>query len=1083
MAIEQCIQCGLGVVAQKPKSTAHYYGDGYYAAGGATGYDDYGFMAEHGLGWAAALVKLLRSEGRILDVGCADGYLLQKFGARFEKFGIEVNPRAAQQAASSGVRVLGNDLLDPSFLENHRSTFDIVTAIAVFEHLLDFRQGFSIAVEALKPDGILLFEVPVMSATGSNDAWMQGSFEHIYYPSENALRHIVETVLGCELVGAELAIRGYASTYIGLVSKDGAQSARMREVFERVMHLDLDRLSAAEREAATHLRLMHGAQASEAAVLAIADLPAHEITQPLLARIGQLWSFDLKRLQSQDRQLVVSESAAADARVAAEQALEAVAFETKRAAVVAGEFDEIRAQLATATSQLAARKQSEIRRAEILREITQRFPRLAKRSRQAAKLLLWTLRGTLRANLSDIWRRRAARKALAQSMSGTLDHRVELLPPQCVLPGAMDVLSGQPWPSDRPLVSVVIPSFNYGHLVADAIRSVEQQTFADLEIIVVEGGSSSAESRLQFAEATRNAASPRLRVLWQEKPHRAGANRNFGISHARGKYICCLDADDRIAPTYVEKAVFLLDAGFDVVSPALQFFGNKADVWAPHEQPTLDMLLEGNQVLTCALFRKSLWKEAGGYRDSDPATGHLHEDWLYWVRLAALGARFINLREPLFHYRSHEGTLSNSSSVLEHHAQSAEIRRFNGDVLTAEAIARARRTAGPAPRAPQSYRASVRGRSLAHPGGPTLLLAMPYLVLGGAERLLSAVVANLVKCGWRVIVVTTVPIDASHGDTTSWFESATVEIFHLPRFLDVEYWKDFVDHLFALRSIDLVWVAGSALVYDCLPALRLRNPALRVADLLFNTQGHTRNNRRYADCIDLTFVENTEVRSWLLEAGETPDRVCMVESGVDLVENAPASPGEDVRAECGLPSDTVVIGFFGRWSDEKDPLGFVEIAKRVPREVNATFVMTGAGPLESELKQAIAAARFPSGRFLLKGAVPDLKPYLRACDMLVLPSRLDGRPNVVMEALASGVAVLASRIGALPEMFEDSRQGYLCAAGDYDCFAARIAELASDRERLEGFKQAARGHAQRRLDIRAMLDTYEERLRRLVRDR
>ncbi len=1072
MAIEQCIQCGLGVVAQKPESTAHYYGDGYYAAGGATGYDDYGFMAEHGLGWAAALVKLLRSEGRILDVGCADGYLLQKFGARFEKFGIEVNPRAAQQAASSGVRVLGNDLLAPSFLENHRSTFDIVTAIAVFEHLLDLRQGFGIAVEALKPDGILLFEVPVMSATGSNDAWMQGSFEHIYYPSENAIRHIVETVLGCELVGAELAIRGYASTYIGLVCKDGVQSARMRELFERVMHLDLDRLSAAEREAATHLRLMHAAQSSEAAVLAIADLPAPETTRPLLSRIGQLWSFDLKRLQSQDRQLVVSESAAADARVAAEQALEAVAFETKRAAVVAGKFNEIEARLASVTTELVRTRQSFVwRAAGPLRRIARLSPKLAKRSTQLAKLVWWTARGTLGEHMRAIKQRRAA-------PSG-----VELLPQTGIVPGEADPPANHEWPPGRPLVSVVIPCFNYGHLVADAIRSVEQQTFADLEIIVVEGGSSSAESRLQLAEATRNAASPRLRVLWQEQPHRAGANRNFGISHARGKYICCLDADDRIAPTYVEKAVFLLDAGFDVVSPALQFFGNKAEVWAPHEQPTLDMLLEGNQVLTCALFRKSLWKEAGGYRDSDPATGHLHEDWLYWVRLAALGARFINLREPLFHYRSHEGTLSNSSSVLEHHAQSSEIRRFNGDVLTAEAIARARRTAGPAPRAPQSYRASARGRSLAHPGGPTLLLAMPYLVLGGAERLLSAVVGNLVKCGWRVIVVTTVPIDASHGDTTAWFESATVEIFHLPRFLDVEFWKDFVDHLFALRSIDLVWVAGSALVYDCLPALRLRNPALRVADLLFNTQGHTRNNRRYADCIDLTFVENTEVRSWLLEAGETPDRICLVESGVDLVENAPASPGEDVRSECGLPSDTVVIGFFGRWSDEKDPLGFVEIAKRLPREANVTFVMTGAGPLESELKQAIAAARFPSGRFLLKGAVPDLKPYLRACDMLVLPSRLDGRPNVVMEALASGVAVLASRVGALPEMFEDSRQGYLCAPGDYDCFAARIAELASDRERLEGFKQAARGHAQRRLDIRAMLDTYEGRLRRLVRDR
>jgi len=619
-----------------------------------------------------------------------------------------------------------------------------------------------------------------------------------------------------------------------------------------------------------------------------------------------------------------------------------------------------------------------------------------------------------------------------------------------------------------------------------AVLRVESlsRSFAGAKVVddlsfVVEGGSTSAESRAELAAVTRKAASPRLRVIWQDRPHRAGANRNTGISHARGKYICCLDADDRIAPTYIEKAVFVLEEGYDVVSPALRFFGKRSEVWAPHERPTLDMLLEGNQVLTCALFRKSLWRQSGGYRDSDPATGHLHEDWLFWVRLAALGARFLNLREPLFHYRSHEGTLSNSDSVLEHRTQSLEIPRFNSDVLTPEAIAKARGLIGPAPRPPQAFCQEKR-REVAPSSGPTLLLAMPYLILGGAERLLSAIVGKLAASGWRVVIVTTVAIDESHGDTTSWFEGATPEIFHLPRFLEEAYWKDFVDHLFASRRIDLVWVVGSAFFYDCLPALRLRHPRLRVADLLFNTLGHTTSNRRYADCIDLIFVENTEVRDWLLKAGERADRICLVESGVDLEENAPAADVDRLRRDHALPTGTTLVGFFGRWSDEKDPLGFVEIAKRVPENLPVAFVMTGAGPQEAELKQAIAAAAFPTGRFLLKGAVPDVKPYLRACDALVLPSRLDGRPNVVMEALASGVAVIASRVGALPEMFEPSRQGYLCPVGDYDCFAARIVELASSPGQLSQFKRAARLYAEERLDIRRMLEIYQEKLTALI---
>ncbi|RYH26723.1 MAG: glycosyltransferase, partial [Alcaligenaceae bacterium] len=429
----------------------------------------------------------------------------------------------------------------------------------------------------------------------------------------------------------------------------------------------------------------------------------------------------------------------------------------------------------------------------------------------------------------------------------------------------------------------------------------------------------------------------------------------------------------------------------------------------PHERPTLDMLLEGNNALTCAVYTKDIWRKAGGYRDTDPVTGHVHEDWLFWVRLAALGARFIGIREPLFHYRSHAGTLSNSSDVLDNEIQKLLIHRFNEDVLTEDALQAARRQAASAPvRAPRSF-ANRRDFQVQAASGLTLLIAMPFLVLGGAERLLSAIVAQLARNGWRVMIVTTVPVGQTHGDTTSWFESATPEIFHLPRFLETEYWRDFLDHLVQSRNVQLLWVIGSAFVYDCLPALKFRYPQIAVADLLFNTVGHTANNRRYADCIDLIFVENMEVRQWLIDAGESPERIQLIESGVDLEQNIPGEKDQMSIVGKEIPANAVVVGFFGRWSEEKDPLGFIEIAKRISNEFNVAFLMTGAGDMEPQIKQAIAAANFPPDRFLLKGAVPDLKPYLQACDILCLPSRLDGRPNIVMEALASGSAVVASR--------------------------------------------------------------------------
>ncbi|MFM0597983.1 glycosyltransferase [Paraburkholderia dilworthii] len=1137
--IKQCEYCGLGVVEHPPADPSTFYGDAYYVSGRESGYADYRLAAEHGLGWAIKLLGLLHRDGKILDIGCADGYLLRRQDGNFERFGIEVNPKMAEEATSAGIHIIARDLFEAGLAQRYEKNFDVITSIAVFEHLPDFAGGIATAIDMLKDDGILLFEVPVMSAHASNAVWLQSSFEHIYYPTGNALQNIVEERLKCHLVGAELLIKDYASTYAGFIVKSAARAAVLRPLLSRLLADDSDDLAALtidERQARTHLRLMHMAQTSEASVQGIRELDHGEFTEPLIGRIAQLWAADLQRLRSRtehmeeiarERDRFQSEAEAwqkswrqkseqlanetrrlsarldvaqRDSRLNTAQASQAVIAEMERvtsleaqlqdaiAKTRAAEDREARAKVrAEAEAQhryVAAEAQLQMIYGSTLwrltsppRQLAARHPRAVRRLRQLAKLAYWTVRLKLFSKLREVKARRAA--ALDPAMpyptssdpDSTPGSTAALLPVAGVLPEAMRSTDADQWPDDRPLVSVVIPCFNYGHLVGEAIRSVEAQTFQDIEIIVVEGGSSSVESRRALA-ALAEQPSTKVRILLQEKPYRAGANRNFGISHARGKYVCCLDADDRLAPTYLEKALFMLESyDYDVVSPALQFFGERSDVFAPCERPDLDMLVHGNHVVTCAVFRRSLWQKAGGYRDSDPTTGHLHEDWLFWVRIAALGARFLNLREPLFFYRSHGATLSNSDSVLDNELQAQLIRQFNADVLTPEAFSNARLRAHAQTRSPRPLRNLLRGHG---PGQQrrTMLLAVPYLILGGAERLLSALVNHLSACGWHVIIVSTIHSDDSNGDTTSWFEQAAPEIYHLPRFLSPERWKDFVDYLFASRDISVLWIVGSAFFYDYLPALKHGHPDLNVADLLFNPVGHTANNRRYAAFIDLNLVENDEVRQWLIDAGESPERIRLITSGVDLDINHPGPKDEALMAEYGIPPGNVIVGFSGRWSEEKDPLGFVEIAKRLPAGLPVTFVITGTGPLQAELRQAVHNMEFRRGRFVVCGPVPDIGPFLRLYDILLLPSRIDGRPNIVMEALANGAAVIASRVGAVPHMMEEGVQGYLCEPGDYQSFADRIAELATNPGTLSTFRLEARKFAERKLDIRAMVDEY-----------
>jgi glycosyltransferase involved in cell wall biosynthesis len=640
----------------------------------------------------------------------------------------------------------------------------------------------------------------------------------------------------------------------------------------------------------------------------------------------------------------------------------------------------------------------------------------------------------------------------------------------------------EPWPADRPLVTVVIPSFNYGRFVGEAVDSVLAQTFADLEVIVVEGGSTDSQSR----DITLALDRPRTRVIVQDEPHLAGANRNFGICHARGKYVCCLDADDMLAPSYIEKAVFLLEVcDYDVVSTAAQFFGARDDRAGILEAPSLVDMREGNHILTCAVFRRSLWRRSGGYRDTEPTvTGHVPEDWMFWLRLAALGARMRNIsREYLFLYRRHGSSISMQSGLLPLAVQRVLIQHANTDLLGSDAVARFGSNATPS-RPPGKRLRNI----VAHAGSidrhrPVLLLALPFMIMDGAERLLSRVIGYLSHQGWRVVIVTSLDAGTENGDTTHWFEPATAEIYHMPRFLEQNQWPDFVRYLICSRSVDVLWIVGSAFCYDLLSDLRAEFPRLSVADLLFNTVGHAANNRKHARRIDLTFVENQEVFHFLQSQGEGADRIALVPSGVDLDAYRPGPRNSAIAEALGVAANELIVGYCGRWSVEKDPLTFVEIARRsLAARLPLHFVMTGAGPLHGTIIEAVQNATMPEGGFHLLGEVEDLLPWLRSCDVLLVPSKLDGRPVVVLEALALGVPVIASRVGGLPELIEDGVSGFLCPPGCVDAFVDRLTTLASDRVQLAHMKAAARYHAEEKLGEAAMLRSYESSLRRLAQD-
>lgn len=209
-----------------------------------------------------------------------------------------------------------------------------------------------------------------------------------------------------------------------------------------------------------------------------------------------------------------------------------------------------------------------------------------------------------------------------------------------------------------PKVSVVIPCYNQGIFLREALDSVLAQTHSDYEIIVVDDGSTDAET-LSILDGTDN---PAVKILRTSNGGLAMA-RNRGIAASIGDIILPLDADDLIAPTYLEKgvSVFVSNPDVGVVYSSADKFGAVNELWQlPEFSPAL--LLKENMVFCSAMFRRELWARGGGYNIN---MKYGWEDWDFWLSLCELGISFVRIPEVLFYYRVREDSMTVSMGYIK----------------------------------------------------------------------------------------------------------------------------------------------------------------------------------------------------------------------------------------------------------------------------------------------------------------------------------------------------------------------------------------------------------------------------------
>ncbi len=194
-----------------------------------------------------------------------------------------------------------------------------------------------------------------------------------------------------------------------------------------------------------------------------------------------------------------------------------------------------------------------------------------------------------------------------------------------------------------PDLSIIMPCYNHGSYLVEALVSVERSAPPGCEVLIVDDGSTEPET-LRILERLDELGYQILR----QPNHGLAAARNHAIQQARGAIILPLDADNRIRPGFIEAAlaVFREQPDVGVVYSARLDFGAKSRRVDP---PDFDLLtlLGRNFIDACALLRREVWTQCGGYDE----TLHALEDWELWLHAAKWGWQFHRLEPIYFEYR------------------------------------------------------------------------------------------------------------------------------------------------------------------------------------------------------------------------------------------------------------------------------------------------------------------------------------------------------------------------------------------------------------------------------------------------
>lgn len=608
-----------------------------------------------------------------------------------------------------------------------------------------------------------------------------------------------------------------------------------------------------------------------------------------------------------------------------------------------------------------------------------------------------------------------------------------------------------------PTVSVITPYYNTDRVFLETAESLLGQSFQDFEWIIVDDGSNDNDS-LARLQATRE-RDVRITVIVQENGGPAAA-RNTAFRHCSGRYICLLDSDDMVEPTFIEKCVWFLESNpvFGFCNTWSVNFGDNEFLWrVGFEQASAH--LRANSGPPISVVRREAFEAGGGF---DESIRFGHEDWDFWLSLAKAGYWGHTLPEFQEWYRKRSSgrfhQVMNSNSV-HRDFESLIARKYA--TLQSNFPVPAIKPLEPYENVPCEIPFK---NQLARPEDiRRILFLVPWMVTGGADKVNLDWIAALSRNGYQVTVCAT--LKANHN-WHSEFARLTPDIFILPNFLRCADYPRFLRYLIHSRRIETVLVTGSTFGYLLLPFLRAHFPETTFVDLCHVEEphwlngGHPRFGVGYQEMLDLNIVTTSKLRDSMVSRGADPGRIQVCYSGIDISKLDNSSLAKEQACDAlGLSVDIPVVVFAGRICEQKRPLLLADILQGLAsRRVKFQALVIGDGEMRPALENRLKEAKLMS-RVRMMGTVghKEWLQALAASDVFLLPSRYEGISVALLEAMGMGVVPVTAAVGGQNELF-DADCGFLipCSDCELDAYVDAVSRLVDDIPLRQAMGKGAR---------------------------